>query len=157
MYANVRGIKGKRCSLIEHLDFEKPDIVLLTETLLPTNMNMNFPGFDFFSKARKDRKGGGVAILVKNDLKNTIIPHISERNIEMMWISIRRHGNVPLFLGCYYGKQERRCNKADIDEEMNLLSEEIEQYQKEGDLVISMDGNGKVGLLGEKRHGTENY
>ena len=70
--------------MIEHLDHEKPDIVLLTETLLPTDMNMNFPGFVFFSKARKARKGGGVAILVKEDLKNTIIPHVSERNIEMM-------------------------------------------------------------------------
>ena len=109
---------------------------------------MDFPGYVFLSRARKKGKGGGVAILVRDELKNTIIPHISERNIEIMWISVRRHGNVPLFIGCYYGKQECRINKTDIDEEMNLLSEEIEEYQKEGDLVICMDGNGKVGILG---------
>ena len=89
MYANVRGIEGKRCSAIEHFDHKNPDVVLLTETLLPTNMNMDFPGYVFLSRARKKGKGGSVAILVRDELKNTIIPHISERNIEIMWISVR--------------------------------------------------------------------
>ena len=34
---------------------------------------------------------------------------------------------------------------------MNLLSEEIEEYQKEGELLIFMDGNGKIGLMGEEK------
>ena len=39
---------------------------------------------------------------------------------------------------------------------MSILSEEIERYQKEGEVIIFMDGNGKIGLLGEEksRNGT---
>ena len=34
---------------------------------------------------------------------------------------------------------------------MNHLAEEIEEYQKEGEVIIFMDGNGKIGLLGEEK------
>ena len=54
-------------------------------------------------------------------------------------------------IGCYYGKQESRCNQDEISEEMNLLSEEIEEYKKEGEIVIFMDGNGKLGILDEEK------
>ena len=69
----------------------------------------------------------------------------------MMWIGIRRKNHHPLFIGCYYGKQETRCNKEEITEEMRLLSEEIEELKHEGNILIFMDGNGKVGLLGEEK------
>ena len=124
---------------------------LLTETLLPTNNDINIHGYTFFSRARRDRKGGGVGILIRDDVKNIITPHISDRPIEIMWVSVRRYGDCPLFVGCYYGRQESRCSKEEITDEMNLLSEEIEEYQKEGEAVIFMDGNGKIGLLGEEK------
>ena len=151
MYVNIRGAKGKRTSLIELLDSEKPHLFLLTETLLPTNANIQITGYTFFGKARLNKKGGGIAILVRNDIKNVIIPHISERNIEMIWVSIRRKKHCPLFIGCYYGKQESRCSIDEINEEMYQLSEEIEEYKKEGQIMIFMDGNGKLGLLGEEK------
>ena len=151
MYANIRGIKGKRSSLIEHLNSENPQLFLLTETLLQTDNELKIDGYSFFGKARRERKGGGVGILVRNDIKNLIIPHISERAIEMMWISLRRRNQNPVLIGCYYGKQETRCNKDDICEEMQLLSEEIEEYKKDGDVILFMDGNGKLGLMGEAK------
>ena len=124
---------------------------LLTETLLPTDNDINIHGYKFFSRARRERKGGGVGILIRDDIKNLITPHISDRPIEMIWASIRRKNDRPLFVGCYYGRQETRCSKEEINEEMNLLSEEIEEFQKEGDTIIFMDGNGKIGLLGEEK------
>ena len=124
---------------------------LLTETLLPTNNDINIEGYTFFSRARRDRKGGGVGTLIRNDVKHLITPHISERPIEIIWVSVRRNGSQPLFVGCYYGRQESRCSKDEITEEMNLLSEEIEEFQKEGEVIIFMDGNGKIGLLGEEK------
>ena len=75
----------------------------------------------------------------------------------MVWVSTRRkNDNQPLFFGCYYGEQETRCSKEEIQNEMSILSEEIERYQKEGEVIIFMDGNGKIGLLGEEksRNGT---
>ena len=151
MYANIRGIKGKRSSLIEHLECEKPQIFLLTETLLPTNSGIQITGFTFFGKSRLNKKGGGIGILISDEIKNLISLHTSERNLEIMWIGIRRKNHHPLFIGCYYGKQETRCNKEEITEEMRLLSEEIEELKHEGNILIFMDGNGKVGLLGEEK------
>ena len=49
-YANVRGIKGKRSSLIENLDSENPHVVLLTETLLPTDTDIHIQGYKFFGR-----------------------------------------------------------------------------------------------------------
>ena len=90
MYANIRGLKGKRSSLIEHIDNEKPEIFVLTETLLQTNGDVGISGYTFFGRARCGKKGGGVGILIKNELRNIVTPFISERPIEMIWIAIRQ-------------------------------------------------------------------
>merc|ERR1739838_1196491 len=89
--------------------------------------------------------------MVREDIKNIIIPHTSDRNIEIIWISIRRKNQHPVFVGCYYGKQESRCSKEEITEEMLSLSEEIEEFKTEGEVILFMDGNGKMGLLGEEK------
>ena len=64
---------------------------------------------------------------------------------------MRRKERQPFFLGCYYGKHESRCKRDEIDEEMRLLSEEMEEYKNAGNIMVFMDGNGKVGILGEQK------
>ena len=151
MYTNIRGLRGKISSLIEQLSSEKPHFYLLTETLLTTDTDMQIQGYTFFGKSRNGRGGGGVAILVRNDIINLVIPHISDRDLEIMWVSFKRKKCVPILIGCYYGKQESRCSKDEINIEMGKLSEEIEEYKKEGEIMIFMDGNAKIGLLGEQK------
>ena len=150
MYVNIRGIKGKRSSLIETLHSENPHIFLLTETLLPTNKGVNIDGYTFYGRARPNGKGGGTAILVRNDVKHLTTPHVSERDLEIIWIAIKRR-EEPLFIGCYYGKQESRCSKDEINHEMSLLSEDLQEYGNIGHTMLFMDGNGKIGLLGEEK------
>ena len=150
MYANVRGFKGKSSSVIEQLSSEKPHFYLLTETMLTTDTDIQIQGYTFFGKARNGKGGGGVAALVRNDIKNLVIPHITDRDIELIWVSYKRKKCAPIFIGCYYGKQESRCSKEEINIEMSKLSEEIEEFKKEGEILIFMDGNAKIGLLGEE-------
>ena len=90
-----------------------------------------------------------MAILIRNDKKHNIACHISERNIECMWISVRRSNSPPLFIGTYYGKQETRTSIKEIESEMLLLKEEIIEIQNEGEILLIMDGNAKIGLLNE--------
>lgn len=52
-------------------------------------------------------------------------------------------------IGVYYGQQES-LSKNEIDLEMSLLKEEIHEMSQEGEILIAMDGNGKIGLLGEE-------
>lgn len=149
MYTNIRGLNGKRNSLTEILHDNDPQIYLLTETQLRSNAGIKIDGYNFYSRKREGKFGGGVGILVRNDILNKTAPHISDRNIEMMWISLRTKEEHPLMLGVYYGQQES-LSKNEIELEMSLLKEEIHEMSCEGEILIAMDGNGKIGLLGEE-------
>ena len=66
-----------------------------------------------------------------------------------MWISVYRKNCRPLLVGVYYGRQETRTSKIEIQHEMLLLQEEITEMSNEGEILLAMDGNAKIGLLGE--------
>ena len=66
-----------------------------------------------------------------------------------MWVSIRRKNLPPFIIGIYYGKQETRTKKDQIETEIQLLNEEIEEMKREGHILLAMDGNAKIGILGE--------
>ena len=126
-----------------------PEIVLLTETMLNDMTNIQIQGYSFCGKGRIDKGCGGVGILVRNDLMNHVTPHESHRQLEIMWVSIRRQNQHPLFIGVYYGKQES-VKKNEIEKEFEELTEEILELKRDGDILLCMDGNAKVGLLGEE-------
>ena len=149
MYANIRGMRGKLNSLTEILHEHDPQMFILTETQLKSNTGTNIKGYTLYSRVRTNGSGGGVAILVRNDVKKHVAPHISDRNIELMWVSIRRKQQPPIFVGSYYGKQESRTSKEDIEKEMSSLHEEILEMKDEGEIFLAMDGNAKLGILGE--------
>ena len=91
MYANVRGLKSKKVGLTEILQENKPQLFLLTETMLRSDTTEKFDGYTFFSRIRGERKvGGGVGILVRNDIIMNVSYHKSDRKIEILWVSIRR-------------------------------------------------------------------
>ena len=127
LYTNIRGYKGKKNSLINILNDTQPHMFLLTETQMRANVNEKIGGYTLFSRTRKEKNGGGVAILVRDDIKNIVTPHIPNRNIELIWTFIQRKKKRPLFIGSYYGKQETRTSKNEIERELQLLSEEIEE------------------------------
>ena len=148
-YANIRGIRGKKACVNDVFSELSPDIALFTETLLSDNVGIKFQGYTFFGKAREKNKGGGVGICVKNDKKSIVSPHHTDRDIEILWVSIKRKDENPLFIGVYYGKQETTVSNEKIKEEMDLLSEEILEIRKEGEVILCMDANAKIGLMGE--------
>ena len=149
LYANIRGLKSKVACLKNVCEETDPDVVLLTETHLSEDRGVNFIGYTFIGKARKKAKGGGVGILVKNDKKLIVAPHYSHRDIEILWISIHRKSTSPVYIGTYYGKQETTCSMQKITDEMDLLSEELLEKKQEGEVILCMDANAKIGLIRE--------
>ena len=89
MYANVRGMKSKVNSITTILNENKPELFLMTETQLRSNVGMNVSGYTFHGKKREGKVGGGVGILVRNDVKPNISVHRATRDIELIWISVR--------------------------------------------------------------------
>ena len=88
MYTDICRLKHKRPSLIEVLESEKPDLFLLTETLLSSDTNIEIEGYTFISKARLNQNGGGIGILIANYRKTVLTPHTSDRPIEMLWVRL---------------------------------------------------------------------
>ena len=60
MYANVRGLKGKKASLTEILQENKPLQFLVTEIQLRCDTVIKFDGYTFCSRKREGKIGGGV-------------------------------------------------------------------------------------------------
>ena len=142
-------MKGKKTGITEIVQQHEPQVFLMTETQLRSDMTETFTGYTFFHKKREGKVGGGVGILVKNNFRHNIAPHISDRSIEVMWLSVFRNNDCPLLIGVYYGKQESRTTNDEIDREMTLLEEEITEMQSDGEILLAMDGNARIGLLGE--------
>ena len=78
-----------------------------------------------------------------------VTPHETKRDLELIWVSVRRQNQCPLYIGVYYGKQETRVRKEDIEREFGELTEEVLELKQCGDVIIVMDANAKVGILGE--------
>ena len=66
----------------------KPDILILNETWLKSNFKLDIPNYTITRKGRPSRQGGGVAIIVRNDIKFDIIDMCSNINTDNEAITI---------------------------------------------------------------------
>ena len=123
--------------------------MLFCETHLKDNKGLQIDGYSFCGKARNNGAGGGVGICVKNDHKCFIAPHQSARDLEIIWVSVARGSENPLFIGVYYGLQES-VSYEKITNELDLLREELIDIRRDGEILLCMDANAKCGLMGEQ-------
>ena len=148
VYANARGLISKLASVKEMLSETGAIVACVTETHLSENKGVAIDGYSFFGRAREGKSGGGVGIFVKNTMKQTASPHYSSKDIEIVWVSINRRQQSPVHIGVYYGKQES-TSQEEIKEEMDNLTEEILEMKASGEIILCMDGNARIGLMGE--------
>ena len=66
----------------------KPDILILNETWLKSSFKLDIRNYTITRKGRPSRQGGGVAILVRNDIKFDIIDMCSNINTDNEAITI---------------------------------------------------------------------
>ena len=112
---NVRSIKPKTAPLSEYVTSKNLDIVAVTETWLKhdetksTIADISPPGYSFFHEPRADqRAGGGVGILVSDQLKTDFHPLPSLKMFEA--ISARIGNNsFSGFVVCLYRLQNGTC------------------------------------------------
>ena len=122
----MRGINSKKLSLIDILGEIKPQLALFTETMLKSQCGFQIEGYTFIGRSREKKSSGGVGILVNDEIKDVITPHETTKDIELIWVSIKRKQQKPIFVGVYYGKQESRNNRNEMLDEMDKLSEKIQ-------------------------------
>ena len=85
LYCNINGARGKVRSLAKVIKAEETDIAMLTET---KGKPPALEGFTWYSKERKNGKGGGVAIAIRNSLTNHVgQPDVMETDeVKVCWI-----------------------------------------------------------------------
>ena len=122
---NVRSIKPKTAPFSEYATSKNLDIVAVTEAWLKhdetksTIADISPPGYSFFHEPRADqRAGGGVGILVSDQLKTDIHPLPSFKTFEA--ISARIGNNsFSGFVVCLFRLQNGTCQF--FDEFQDLL------------------------------------
>ena len=127
MYTNIDGISNKSAEFSLRVDKLKPHIIFITETkLLPSDLTSDFFKIDNYSAYRKERNrvargfGGGVIILIKNNLVSDQIFKPEWENLEIVACMIK-FGHKSVLVACLYRppmSSHRYCD---------LVSETIEQ------------------------------
>ena len=142
LYCNINGARGKIRSLKDVMTMEETDIVMLTETKgAPPLMEH----FTWYSKERKNNRGGGVAIGVRNELaKYTSTPNIIEtEEVEIAWIRMQIPKKKEVYIGCYYGLQEK-AEKRSVEAQFEHLKTQVSMLQQDSCIIIAGDFNAKL-------------
>ena len=100
---NIRSCRNKEFEISLFLKENDIDIVTLNETWLKNNFKLDIPNYTITRKDRPSRQGGGVAILVCNDIKFDIIDTCSTTDtyIEAITIFLKNNQdsiNISIFI-----------------------------------------------------------
>ena len=139
-YTNSRSIINKIDTLRGIACTENLDIIGITETWLDLAGKHFLPevgidGYTVFHKDRKGRRGGGVALYVRNTLKSNVNTTIkTDRNTESLWIDIII-GGKKIVVGIIY-------RPPDLDEEACAsIMQEIARAARYNNVCIMGDFN----------------
>jgi len=110
LYTNATSLNSRKLAEVELMCYELAiEIVMVTETWFSFSSSTNLPNFQLFRRDRTGRRGGGVAIYVKDSL---IASEVSDsllkgvllsESAEQVWCEVARGGvGDKLLLGCIY-------------------------------------------------------
>ncbi len=143
IYANANGIGDKAASVESTAKAEDAQVIAITETKqIPPKLD----GYmKWYSKERKGQQGGGVAITVRNDLAKNVnrISEFDNDDIEIVWIEVTISNVNKLYIGTYYGKQEKAPTE-EVENEMSELCSQIEFLKAKGQILLTGDFNAKL-------------
>ena len=122
---NCQSILKNRESFATILDSTGCDIITGTETWLTDNIKDNeiFPqGYTIYRRDRETgQRGGGVFILINNDLISTRFQH-AETKCEIVWARVEISSCKSLFIGSYYRPNAQDAESlAQLDESLARL------------------------------------
>ena len=102
------------------------------------------------TKNRQNKEGGGVAILVRNDLvtKTNTIKNLEDQDQEILWLrmNITKH---PLIIGIFYGPQEN-APQEEIERQYSQITTQINKLKRKGDIILTGDFNAKLKITTPK-------
>ena len=140
---NIRGLINKQSELNTLLQRErtnKVDVALLCETWIraENRSRINIPGYQIESKERKGKKGGGVAILVKDNIKyrRRCDLEVDSKHLECVVVEIRDNVENVLLASCY--RAPNMYQKEFLESYKKLLQD---LKKNSANLIIGIDHN----------------
>lgn len=116
---NANGIKTKKQELTKFLHDRNIDIALISETHLRLSDKLKIVGYKTIRKDRQTGIGGGVAILIKNRIKFTVIPNTAPNpDTENTGIQINTNRG-PLNLYAIYSAPHKQLDLNELDLAIN--------------------------------------
>lgn len=136
VYTNARSLGNKLDELFSFFSLSNPDILAITETWLNDEFRdgtVTPKGYKVYRRDRQeynDKRGGGIAIFVKQELKVSLCQKLNNSKFEeTLWLNIHLDNCKPLLVGvCYRAPQSNQTNN---DLLLQLLSDmnELESSQ----------------------------
>ena len=149
---NIEGLCSKLedHNLIEELG--NYDIITLVETWLPTNRNIDLPGFYAFSKNRVKHKlakrhSGGITVLIRTQLKKGVT-FLSSKSTQFVWFQLKKEyfGTPRDIFVCatYIPPQSSKHFNQETEYPFDELNSQILKYKNMGDIVLLGDFNART-------------
>ncbi|KAJ7414527.1 hypothetical protein BTVI_40948 [Pitangus sulphuratus] len=104
MYTNASSVGNKQKELGAIAQQESCDVVAITETWWDDSHDWSaaMDGYKLFRKDRQGRRGGGVALYVRDSLGSAEL-EVSNNKVECLWIRIRGKANrADILVGVCY-------------------------------------------------------
>ena len=101
---NFQSVVDKKAETLELLDRLKPDIVFGTETWLHDGVKDSeilSHHYKLYRKDRKQKRGGGVLIAIKEDLQTTRLDSL-ECDCETIWLKVLTRTQKPVYISVFY-------------------------------------------------------
>ena len=134
---NIRGVRSKYHELLDICDkLNDPEVIVLCETWLkPSDPRPNIPGYSFSGCDRKNRKGGGIGILVKNNLKSRLFLEYETDSMECHVIELKGNRHNIIIAGIY------RPPNTPVKQFVDDYSKLSDRLQNEPVVLLAMDHN----------------
>lgn len=97
MYWNANSIKNKIVELYNYMAMNQIDVMCLSETFLkPNDHIISHPDYRWYRLDRTRNSRGGVAILIRRQIRHELLPHLNMRLLETIGIKIFLANNSTL-------------------------------------------------------------
>lgn len=146
---NARSVRNKKEELFSFLMSQNVHICLLSETWLNKNITIKNKEFYCYRKDRNNTNGGGVAILIRKNIKHEIIPNVNTDVIENIGLKVfTTSGDYIKIYACYFpggSAGPENTKKRKFCSDIRKLSCNNSKY------LLGGDFNGRHSLWGCRR------
>lgn len=115
---NSQSIYNKTAEVHYFLTKHKIDVLLINETWLAPNKNIYIAGYNCIKKDRLNNIGGGVAIIIKKNIKYCTVPQPPTITMEHITISIKTNNDEEIYMTSLYNKPQNKLNTNELEEIM---------------------------------------